>query len=430
MHRFTTSDGKQLWYNVNDNRISLLSKERNIGTCPVVHFSSHTNIKTDNITMFTIEMTQQCNLRCTYCCYSGNYRDRRAHNERKITIETLSQTAKFIINNYDKSAPEITICFYGGEALLARNEIEWLINELENVLAGKFVYSLSTNGVALTEKVIDWICSFPKFLVNITIDGNKVMHDRNRKTVNGRGSYDTIIKNLTLFKKKYPIKYDNNVRFLATVYSWNDVLELDRVWDSAPVLAGHYPVHISHIIPNFDDTSRIYDTWEIKNNFYSTAFKAYKDGKIGILSDCFKRLINIVRHRNYQPLMDNLKIKTCYQELYSCFINVCGDIYACEKFCGENAIGNVTKGINNEVACSHLEQFTSRKNHNCKSCWAQRLCRMCLTCLNFKDEEIGYMCNMERDTIDLALRYFCELKDWEHAKIKDNKNENNDFKHL
>lgn len=31
------------------------------------------------------------------------------------------------------------------------------------------------------------------------------------------------------------------------------------------------------------------------------------------------------------------------------------------------------------------------------------------------------MCNMERDTIDLALKYYCDLKDWEqtnHKKIQ------------
>ena len=38
-----------------------------------------------------------------------------------------------------------------------------------------------------------------------------------------------------------------------------------------------------------------------------------------------------------------------------------------------------------------------------------------------KDCEIKKMCNMERDTIELALKYYCELKDWEqinHKKIQ------------
>lgn len=418
MQRFSTISGKQLWYDVVDNRISLWSADKESKTCPVVHFMPPTTIVADKITMFTIEMTQQCNLRCSYCCYSGDYRDRRAHNAKEISYDTLQRTVDFIAEHHDKSASEITVCFYGGEALLARQKIEWLVNELTTSYGDKVKFSLSTNGLVLTESVIDWISSFPKFLVNVTIDGNKIMHDRYRKTRANRGSYDAIITNLQLFKSKYPHIFKERVRFLSTVYSWNDVLQLANVWDEEPVLAGHYPIHISHIIPNFSDPSRTYDTWTTKNDFYRKAFDEYKAGKKGILYGCFEKLIDIVGNRNYLKLGSELQIKTCYQELFSCFINVEGDLYACEKFCGEAKAGNVYTGFDTELAIPLLAKFTDRKNKLCATCWAQRFCRMCMTSLNYKDEEIKRMCEMERDTIDLALRYFCELKDWKQETTK------------
>ena len=82
-------------------------------------------------------------------------------------------------------------------------------------------------------------------------------------------------------------------------------------------------------------------------------------------------------------------------------------------------MGNVRQGIDDNMVFSLLQQFTERKNHLCSSCWAQRFCRMCLTSLNYTEDEIKMMCNMERDTIDLALKYYCEYKDW--AKLT-NKN--------
>ena len=366
--------------------------------------------------MFTIEMTQQCNLRCTYCCYSGTYNDRRIHSNKHISFDTLNYIIEFVEKHYDKTANEITICFYGGEALLVKDKIEWTIKRLLDVLGQKVRFSLSTNGLALTEDVIDWICSYPNFVVNVTIDGDKIMHDKHRKTISGKGSYDIILKNLELFKKKYPVEYNNRIRFLATVYSWKDVLDLENVWDNQLVLRGIYPIHISHIIPDFSDKSRTYDTWDDKNAFYHEAFKAYKEGEKGILSNCFKKLTDIIARRSYHHLSRNLKINTCYQSLFSCFINVDGDLYACEKFCGEFSIGNVSDGIDQDKAYSQLERFTARKNFHCSTCWAQRFCRMCMTSLNYKDEEIKLMCNMERDTIDLALRYFCEQKDWERSQ--------------
>lgn len=421
MHKFTTSSGKHLWYNVTNNRISLYSKEKESKTCPVVHFNQPTNIDGSKITMFTIEMTQQCNLRCSYCCYSGKYRDRRQHNEKEISYDTLHNVVEFIEKYADKDATEITVCFYGGEALLARKKIEWLIKNLSTICGKKIRFSLSTNGLLLTESVIDWIASFENFLVNVTIDGNKMMHDKCRKTITGKGSYDTIVKNLEVFKKKYPEVFDKRVRFLSTVYSWKEVKQLAEVWDEQPVLKRHYPVHISHILPNFDNTTRFYDTRETKDEFYREAFMAYINGEKSIMSASFQKLINIIDKRNFRKLPNDLNIMTCFQELYSCFINVDGDLYACEKFCDAAKIGNVKYGFNEYLTYSLLQKFTERKNRLCSSCWAQRFCRMCMTSLNYKDCEIKKMCNMERDTIELALKYYCELKDWEqinHKKIQ------------
>ena len=54
--------------------------------------------------------------------------------------------------------------------MLVKDKIEWTIQRLLDVLGKKARFSLSTNGLALTEDVIDWICSYPKFVVNVPID--------------------------------------------------------------------------------------------------------------------------------------------------------------------------------------------------------------------------------------------------------------------
>ena len=139
------------------------------------------------------------------------------------------------------------------------------------------------------------------------------------------------------------------------------------------------------------------------------------------MSGCFQKLVDIVDNRNYRRLAKEVNIETCFQDLFSCFINVDGDLYACEKFCNEAKIGDVCNGIDKNLAIPLLQRFTERKNRLCSSCWAQRFCRMCMTSLNYTDEEIERMCKMERDSISLALKYYCDLKDWElinHKKIK------------
>ena len=413
MHKFITTSGKELWYDMNTNRISLWNPSMDLQAYPVVHFSESAYVKVDSISMFTIEMTQQCNLRCTYCCYSGEYRDRRPHKEKIISNEVLDRIVDFIGKYASIATEEITVCFYGGEALLAQSKILYIVEKLNLLFGSKVRYSLSTNGLALTESIVDWICSHEKFLVNVTIDGDEVMHDSHRVTANGKGSYNVVVKNLANFKAKYPEQYKQRVRFLSTVYSLNDIRHLSDIWDSIDVLRGKHPVHISHIIPNFADSHRVYDTYDIKDKFYHDAYLDFINRKDTILSTYFKKLTSIVEQRSLVPLMSELQIKTCYQNLFSCFVNVDGDVYSCEKFCDSFSIGNVFSGFDEKKMQTIMHLFKDRKNKFCKSCWAQRFCRMCLTGLNHTDDEIEHMCEMERDTIALALKYFCDKMDWE-----------------
>lgn len=415
MHKLRTSSGRELWYDVNTNRISQWTQQMSHEAYPVVHFKESHECKMDQISMFTIEITQQCNLRCSYCCYSGAYRDRRKHNPQEISYEILDKTIEFILNHMDANSDEISVCFYGGEALIAKNKIQYLINKLDLTLGDRVTYSLSTNGYALSQPIVDWICEHEKFLVNITIDGNQTMHDAHRQTLDGRGSFQTIIKNLTYFKYSYPEQYDQRVRFLSTVYTLDEINSLSQVWDTIDVLKGKLPIHISQIIPNFDDSHRIYDSIATKDDFYSKAFEDYKSGIDSIRSLYFKKLIYLIEGRPLSSIPDELNIITCYQDLFSCFINVYGDIYACEKFCDEYSIGNVKTGFDKIKMINILHLFAERKNKYCQSCWAQRFCRMCLTGLNHTENEIERMCDMERDTIEIALKYFCEKTDWDQA---------------
>ena len=145
---------------------------------------------------------------------------------------------------------------------------------------------------------------------------NKMMHDKCRKTITGKGSYDTIIKNLELFKRKYPSIFDQRVRFLSTVYSWNDVKQLAKVWDDEPVLKGHYPVHISHILPDFLDSARSYDSWEVKDSFYREAFIAYVNGDKGIMGGSFQKLVNIMNRTSRLVFKNSILALSMLMEIY------------------------------------------------------------------------------------------------------------------
>lgn len=423
MLKIQSSSGHNYCYDTWNNKISLWDDKFTHQANPIVEYVENDKpFDRSLITMFTIEMTQQCNLRCTYCCYSGNYRDRRTHNKTEISWEKLEKVVGFIKDCCASHQEEFTICFYGGEALLAIDKIRWVVESIFQSFNDRVIFSLSTNGLNLNDEVIEWICSIPRFWVNVTIDGNKEMHDKCRKTINGRGSFDTIHSNLAAFKHNYPIDFQKRVRFLSTVASWSTVKKLSDIWHQDDVLRDKLPVRISHLIPNFEDEKRTYDSKDDKDAFYGNALRQYKLGYNNIETDSLKRLINIIERRQFYNLPTQQNIITCLHEMYMCFINVSGDLYACEKFCGEHKIGSVERGFDNVAIKNLYSKFVSRKAKFCSDCWASRLCRMCLTSLNFKESEIPRLCEMEKETLELALKYYCEVKEFESVIKKNTTN--------
>ena len=361
----------------------------------------------DKMSMFIIEVTQQCNLRCHYCCYSGNYNNRRTHNNLFMTDDTVMRCIKFIKQHADAKAPQITVCFYGGEALLAKKQIDFIINNLRNEMQQvNFLFSISTNGILLSPDVADWICSLKDTIVTITIDGDKQMNDKNRVLPTGKGSFDLIMNNIHDFWLRHHDEFYKKIQFISTLKSTHELVELNDFWMSHELLKGSRPRHISMIIPNTKKGEAISLDLQSYKFVLDKAIESHAKGNEDILTDELKRLINRVQHRKIFTLPQTQRFKSCINEPYSCFITTNGNLYTCERFCTGLSIGSLSEGVNIEVCKRLNKRFLDKKRQYCSSCWAQRLCQICALCLNDEDDFLDY-CDMERTRIELALKYYC-----------------------
>ena len=63
-----------------------------------------------------LQVTQQCNLRCKYCAYSGNYYN-RTHSSERMSFDTARKAIDFYLDRSDKM-DDLSLSFYGGEPLL------------------------------------------------------------------------------------------------------------------------------------------------------------------------------------------------------------------------------------------------------------------------------------------------------------------------
>lgn len=97
--------------------------------------------------LLVLEMTQQCNFRCSYCIYSGNYPLERTHASERIERADIDA----IVEKYFRgnSHPRY-VSFYGGEPLLNY----CLIKEFCSTVSQSGVspcYSMTTNGFFTAE---------------------------------------------------------------------------------------------------------------------------------------------------------------------------------------------------------------------------------------------------------------------------------------
>jgi uncharacterized protein len=146
----------------------------------------------------TVLTTLQCNFACGYC-YQGDREDFNQFAD-KMTLETSARIAAWIENELDRLRPEkFAMTFFGGEPLLNLPvvydlaERTWAATQARGI---KQSLSMITNGLLLTEDVVDRLVPRGLRGIKITLDGDRETHDRMRPLRGGQGTFDRIVENI------------------------------------------------------------------------------------------------------------------------------------------------------------------------------------------------------------------------------------------
>ena len=141
-----------------------------------------------------------CNLDCSYCFFLSKemlYPGSRF----RMADELLETYVRQLIEAHAR-VPEVMVAWQGGEPTMMgveffRRSIELADRYLQP--GQKAVYTIQTNGTLLDE---EWAAFFKEhdFLVGISIDGTREMHDTYRVNKGGRGSFDQVIRGLDHLK--------------------------------------------------------------------------------------------------------------------------------------------------------------------------------------------------------------------------------------
>lgn len=367
----------------------------------------------------TLQLTDDCNMKCTYC-----YQHNKAHH--KMSFETAKTFIDLILDSSEKvksyidanNALGCILDFIGGEPLMCTDVMakicKYFIGEVfkrKHRWAINFMISMSSNGLLYFEPEFQ---EFIKLHMNhlsysVTIDGNKALHDACRVDVDGNPTYDRAMAAVKDFVKKscrdmgskVTISPDNVVYLTEAIESliendYKDIMAncvFEKGWE------------VKHATIMYNRLKELID-WLEENNHLNDIYISLFDENIG----------NKLDEEYLQNWCGGLGLMMA--------VDYKGDIYPCIRYM-ENAIGddvepyiigNLKEGVNcSPEHCARVDCMAKidRRTQSTNECFYCPIGSGCAWCSGYNYEVFGtpdkratFICDMHKARVMAAHYYF------------------------
>lgn len=170
----------------------------------------------------TINPTLNCNFSCWYCY--------ETHTTQHMKNEVLNNVMKFIENQVKRhDITTFELDWFGGEPLLCYENVIKTISSFANEVCKKenvrLISGITTNGYLISSKMLPFFKEVNMQSFQITLDGQKTLHDTIRYTKDKQGSYDKIVENITLLARELNPQF-LTLRINYTSESFEDIFEI------------------------------------------------------------------------------------------------------------------------------------------------------------------------------------------------------------
>ena len=307
-----------------------------------------------------------CDLNCSYCFASQG----KFHGKEGImTIETAKRAIDFLVEN-SGNRRNLEVDFFGGEPLLnfeLCKETVAYARSIEKAHNKNFRFTLTTNGVKLTDEVIEW-ANKECYNVVLSLDGRKEVHDRFRVDRAGRGSYDRIVPNFQKFvesrgDKSYYMRgtfSHYNTDFTNDIFHMADDLGFSELSMEPVVTDPSSPSALTE-----EDLPVLYEQYEI---LAKDMLRREKDGKPITF---YHYMIDL----EHGPCVYK-RVSGCGSGTEYMAVTAWGDLYPCHQFVNdpEYKLGNIWDGVQHENIRDEFKECNVYSRPECKECWARMYC--------------------------------------------------------
>jgi uncharacterized protein len=179
-------------------------------------------LTTDRLLQLIILPTEQCNFRCIYC-----YEDFSIGHMNSETVSAI----KMLLKKRSKTLRHLQISWFGGEPLVAKRIVmeicDYAAHLAQNIPDFHYSSQMTTNAYLLDIDTANVLVKLGVCDYQISLDGSRDTHDRSRVRVDGKGTFDTIWRNLIAIRdSSLAIKISLRIHFTAhTFYELDSLIE-------------------------------------------------------------------------------------------------------------------------------------------------------------------------------------------------------------
>lgn len=415
--------------NVSQDKVNKLKKQGFLEPCKLDLEIKHAvadqieNYIQNNVHQLILQVTQNCNLRCKYCVYSGSYVN-RGHTKKRMSIETAKKAIDFY-RKHNGNLEVAMISFYGGEPLLEMKLIHEIIAYANKVFKGKNIrYNMTTNATLLNDEIVKFLYE-NDISITISLDGPQAIQDNSRVFAeSGKGTFDVIMKKLDYIKKNYP-DYMDNISFNAVLDEKND-FQCSSNFYTYDFISSAMVSSTTLSLNSAKNEIQYTEAFDI--NYRYELFKAYLCliGRLDrkYVSKLIEVQIGIMKESIHKKIIAKGKRGSTYHPSGACiagatrlFVNVDEKFYPCERVsesCEAFVLGDLDNGfdIKKIERLLNIARLTPDK---CKTCWAGDFCNLCAAGMEEGNElscaKRLKRCESVKAACELQLKEYCMLRE-------------------
>ena len=372
----------------------------------------HTDIKA-----LCLHVSHACDLTCSYCfAGQGKFNGPSA----LMSFDVAKRAIDFLVEN-SGTRRNLEVDFFGGEPLLNFDVVKRTVEyarSIEKEANKNFRFTLTTNGMGITDEVIDF-ANRECYNVVLSLDGRKEVHDRERCTAGstvdgvkiprGVGSYDIIVPK---FQRLVAARTGVDIKGAGDIPEW--ITKGKETGNTNYYIRGTF----THYNPDFtEDIKHMLDLGFTELSLEpvvcdSESRFALTDEDLPIILDQYEKLAELMMARKaegkpftFYHYMLNLKSGPCiYKRISGCgsgteyfAVTPKGELYPCHQFVGDEnyLMGDIWNGIEGAAengACDSVNCSTAAEQKSgadirdefkmcnvyarseCDDCWAKLYC--------------------------------------------------------